>query len=158
MKTVTEMEQVNWVSGRWHQWPQQQSQRWKPSHRERRPFVGQANWRHLADVPEKTAVGKTKARPEGDVSVGVDRLDSLPEVEHVSLKQLTLHVCMLLALVTGQRGHTFHLLKVVEIKLKESKFTILYSEKHKQSRPGFHVEPAETLAFEHNSRLCSVKR
>ena len=43
---------------------------------------------------------KTKARPEGDVSVGVDRLDSLPEVEHVSLKQLTLRVCMLLALVT----------------------------------------------------------
>ena len=54
---------------------------------------------------------KTKARPEGDVSVGVDRLDSLPEVEHVSLKQLTLRVCMLLSLVTGQRGHAFHFLK-----------------------------------------------
>ena len=119
------MEQVNWVSGRWHQWPQQQSQRRKPSHRERRPFVGQANWRHLADVPEKTAVGKTKARPEGDVSVGVDRLDSLPEVEHVSLKQLTLRVCMLLALVII-KGHAFHFLKVQDIKLKESKCTILY--------------------------------
>ena len=54
---------------------------------------------------------KTKARPEGDVSVGVDRLDSLPEVDHVSLKQLTLRVCMLLALVTGHRGHAFHFLK-----------------------------------------------
>ena len=103
-------------------------------------------------------MGKTKARPEGDVSVGLDRLDSLPEVEHVSLKQLTLSVCMLFALVTGHRGHAFHFLKVEDIKLKESKFTILYSEKHKQSRPGFHVEPAETLVFEHNSRLCSVKR
>lgn len=103
-------------------------------------------------------MGKTKARPEGDVSVGLDRLDSLPEVEHVSLKQLTLRVCMLLALVTGQRGHALHFLKVEDIKLKESKFTILYSEKHKQSLPGFHVEPAETLAFEQNSRLCSVKR
>ena len=48
-------------------------------------------------------MGKTKARPEGDVSVGLDRWDSLPEAEHVSLKQLTLRVCMLLALVTGQR-------------------------------------------------------
>ena len=65
---------------------------------------------------------------------------------------------MLLALVTGQRRHAFHYLKVEDITLKVSKFTILYSEKHKQSRPGFHVEPAETLAFEQNSRLCSVKR
>ena len=103
-------------------------------------------------------MGKTKAKPEGDVSVDLDRLDSLPEVEHVSLKQLTLRVCMLLALVTGQRGHAFHFLKLEDIKFKESKFTILYSEKHKQSRPGFHVEPAETLVFEQNSRLCSVKR
>ena len=78
-------------------------------------------------VPEEIAVGKTKARPEGDVSVGLDRLDSLPEVEHVSLKQLTVRVCMLLALVTGQRGHAFHFLKVEDITLKVSKFTILYS-------------------------------
>ena len=76
-------------------------------------------------------MGKTKARPEGDVSVGLDRSDSLPEVEHLSLNQLTLRVCVLLALVTGQRGHVFHYLKVEDIKLKESKFTILYSEKHK---------------------------
>ena len=103
-------------------------------------------------------MGKTKARPEGDVSAGLDRLDSLPEVEHVSLKQLTLRVCMLLALVTGQKRHAFHSLKVEDIKLKESKFTILYSEKHTLSKPGFHVEPAETLAFEQNCRLLSVKR
>ena len=65
-------------------------------------------------------MGKTKARPEGDVSIGLDRLDSLPEVEHVSLKQLTLGVCMFLGLVTGQRGHTYHLLKVKDITPKES--------------------------------------
>ena len=76
-------------------------------------------------VPEEIAVGKTKARPEGDVSVGLDRLDSLPEVEQVSLKQLTLRVCMLLALVII-KGHAFHFLKVQDIKLKESKCTILY--------------------------------
>jgi len=78
-------------------------------------------------------VGKTKARPEGDVSVGLDRLDSLPEVEHVSLKQLTLRVCMLLALVTGQRGHAFHFLKVGDITLKESKCTMLYSENNNKT-------------------------
>ena len=88
--------------------------------------------------------------------------------EHVSLKQLTLRVCMLLALVTGQRRHAFHYLKVEDITLKESKCTILYSEKqnkkqnkkqqqHKQSWPGLHVEPAERSAIEQNCRLCSVK-
>ena len=37
----------------------------------------------------------------------------------MSLKQLTLRVCMLLALVTGQREHAFHFLKVEDIKLKK---------------------------------------
>ena len=101
---------------------------------------------------------KTKARPEGDVNVGLDRWDSLPEVEHVSLKQPTLRACMLLALVTGQRGHAYHLLKVSKRYKIERTIAHYYSEKHKQSRPEFHVEPAETLAFEKNSRLSSVKR
>ena len=37
-------------------------------------------------------------------------------------------------------------------------YTLFRKKKHKQSWPGFHVEPAETLAFEQNSRLCLVKR
>ena len=98
--------------------------------------------------------------------------------EHVSLKQLTLRVCMLLALVSGQRRHPFHYLKVEDITLKESKCTILYldppppphphpkkktqkhthtQQQHKQSWPGLHVEPAERLVIEQNCRLCSVK-
>ena len=72
-------------------------------------------------------MGKTKARPERDVSVGLDRLDSLPEVEHVSLKQLTVRVCMLLALVTGQRGHAFHFLKVEDIIIFNRFYIALFS-------------------------------
>ena len=50
-----------------------------------------------------------------------------------------------------------HLLKVEDMKMQETKCTVFFSEKHKQSRPGVHAEPAEILAFNSNSNLCLVK-
>lgn len=81
-------------------------------------------------------------------------LDSLPVVEDMSLKELTLCMCMLLALVTGQRCQALHLLKVTDLTFQDLKCTILFSGKHKQSRPGFHREPAEILPYIKNSKLC----
>ena len=36
--------------------------RWKASQRERRPFVGQAHWRHLADGPRGNSSGEDKGQ------------------------------------------------------------------------------------------------
>ena len=81
-------------------------------------------------------------------------LCSLPDVNDMSLKELTLRMSMLLALITGQRGQALHLLKVSDIKFHGPKCTIQYSEKHKQSRPGFHTEPVDILPFTKNQKLC----
>ena len=83
-------------------------------------------------------------------------MNSLPEISDLSLKELTLRMCMLLALLTGQRGQALHLLKIQDLKFKQSKCIIVFSGKHKQSRPGFHTEPAEILSFEKNPKLCLV--
>lgn len=42
-------------------------------------------------------------------------LDQLPEAKHLLLKDLTLKTCMLLALVTGQRGHALRTLTVEDV-------------------------------------------
>ena len=101
-------------------------------------FLPQQNGRSVGSNPDVCCVAKGvfEARPplpkyqeKWDVNIVLNHLDSLPEVEDMSLKQLTLRMCMLLALLTGQRGHAFHLLKVEDIKLKDSLCTIIYSEK-----------------------------
>ena len=83
-------------------------------------------------------------------------LDSLPDIDHLSLKDLTLKTCMLLALLTGQRGQALHSLKREDIKIQHNKCVIVFSEKQKHSKPGVHLEPAHISAFPHNSKLCVV--
>ena len=41
--------------------------RWKASQRERRPFVGQANWRHLADGPRGNSSGEDRGQTRARV-------------------------------------------------------------------------------------------
>ena len=98
-----------------------------------------------------------KYRETWDVNTVLDYFDSQPAISDMSLKQLTLRMCKLLALLTGQRGQALHLLKVEDLKMQETKCTIFFSEKHKQSRHGVHTEPAEILAFNSNPNLCLVK-
>ena len=77
-----------------------------------------------------------------------------PGVKSYVLKQLTLRMCMLLALLTGQRG--FASVKVGDLKLHDTKCIIHFSDKHKYSRPGLNMEPAEILALSENPKLCLV--
>ena len=65
---------------------------------------------------------------------------------------------MLLALVTGQRGHALFQLKVSDIKFSDdhSRCVIHYSDKHKHTRAGTHSAPADIRQF-HEEKLCPVK-
>ena len=56
-----------------------------------------------------------------DVEVVLNYLISLFPMYRLSLKDLTLETCMLLALVTGKRGHTLHSLCVNDVKLSGNK-------------------------------------
>ena len=86
----------------------------------------------------------------------LDYMCSLPKIADLTLKQLTLRTVMLLALLTEQRGHALHLLKIGDIRMHHNKCVIVFSSKHKQTKPGAHTEPAEISAFTQNPKICLV--
>lgn len=92
-----------------------------------------------------------------NVNVVLDYFDKLHQLHELSLKELTLKTCMLVALVTGQRGHALHSLMVDDIRVFDQKCVIVFSSKHKTTKPGFHTEPAEILEFTDNEKLCPVR-
>lgn len=91
-----------------------------------------------------------------DINQVLDYFCSLPDICDLSLKQLTLKTAMLLALLTGQRGHALHSLNVDDLRMSSDKCVVVFSAKHKQTKPGVHSKPAEIYAFSSNKKLCLV--
>ena len=72
-------------------------------------------------------------------------------------KELTLKTCLLISLVTGQRGHTLYSLRVNDVKMEENKCVFFFlPQKQKTTRPGSHPEPAEIRTFPDNIKLCPI--
>ena len=92
-----------------------------------------------------------------DVNTVLRYLDGLGPVEKVSLKDLTLRTCMLLALVTGQRGHALHSLKTSDVRIRGSTCTLTYSTVLKTTRQGSHTAPIEIQKQVDNPNICPVK-
>lgn len=92
-----------------------------------------------------------------DVGVVLNYLASLPEIDQLTFKQLTLRTVMLLALVTGQRGHALYQLKLSDVKLSSTRCCLSYSAKHKHTRPGVHTSPADIRSFSEDKKLCPVE-
>ena len=85
-------------------------------------------------------------------------LNTVPSIQDLSAKELTLRTATLLSLLTGQRGHALHSLKLNDIRFtKDESKCKIFSEKHKTSKPGAHTEPSEILAYVENPKLCLVK-
>ena len=90
-----------------------------------------------------------------DVDNVLQYLAGWPSVEKLSLKQLSLRLVMLLALLSGQRGQTIHTLKSEDVRLKDDKCVLVFSAVLKQTKPGSHIQPSELEleAFE-NKKTC----
>ena len=85
-------------------------------------------------------------------------LNTVPSIQDLSAKELTLRTATLLSLLTGQRRHALHSLKLNDIRFtKDESKCKIFSEKHKTSKPGAHTEPSEILAYVENPKLCLVK-
>ncbi|XP_069109039.1 uncharacterized protein, partial [Argopecten irradians] len=89
-----------------------------------------------------------------DVKTVLDYLESI-NIGNISLKDLTLKLTMLLALVSGQRVQTLHTLSVNNVKCVEDNVEIKVTALLKQSKPGKHLS---VLTFEKfsNENLCVV--
>lgn len=74
----------------------------------------------------------------------------------MTLKDLTLRLVMLLALLTGQRHQTIHSLDISHMDLKDDKCTFYINKVLKHTKPGKHQKPIELLAFKADARLCII--
>jgi hypothetical protein len=75
-------------------------------------------------------------------------------VKHLSLKDLTLKLVMLIALVNAARVHTIQLLTVKGYKKLPSEFIFQFDNFLKQNRPSYNVSSLHLKCYPPDRRLC----
>lgn len=91
-----------------------------------------------------------------NVSVVLKHLKSWSPTEELSLKQLTLKLIMLIALLSGQRVQTLHLLSIDSMDKTNDSVKFVVNHLVKQSRPGYSLPPIDLRAFPDDRDLCVV--
>ena len=89
-----------------------------------------------------------------DVGVVLKKLQSLSPVRMLSLRQLTLKLVMLLALLAGLRGQSLHLIDIRNITVNRNLLKIRFGDILKQTRPGFQQEEISIKAYAPNRGIC----
>ena len=92
-----------------------------------------------------------------DVTVVLDYLAKFGLPEKLSLKNLTLKVVMLMALLSGQRRQTLHTLSIDCMQISSDKCVFFINSLLKTSRPGKHLACLEFQAYAPDVSLCIVK-
>ena len=64
---------------------------------------------------------------------------------------------MLLALLSGQRGQTLHLIDIRNVHVSDSNVKIVIGDLLKNSKPGKHLGEMNFPAYKYNENLCIVK-
>lgn len=82
------------------------------------------------------------------------REKSIPQEQ--SLKDLTLHLTFLLALLSGQRCQTIKCLSIDNMEVSEDCYIFKITEKVKQTRPGVHIQPLNFQKYPIDAKLCVV--
>ncbi len=72
------------------------------------------------------------------------------------MQMLSYKLTMLLALLSGQRGQTIHLLDIRNMSLSKSHVCFRIGDLVKQSRPGTHIQELSFKAYAPDRRLCIV--
>jgi hypothetical protein len=89
-----------------------------------------------------------------DVSKVLSYLRKLSPVKYITLKDLTLKLCMLIALTCATRTQSIHLLSVNNVHKLSSEFVIEIEGLLKQSRPGYRNPQIHLKAYPPDRRLC----
>lgn len=91
-----------------------------------------------------------------DTDLVLKYLASLAPVRRIGLKDLTLKLTTLLALLSGQRCQTLHLMRTSNMTITGNSIKIRISELLKQTRPGHHLQELHIKAYAPDRRLCIV--
>ena len=89
-----------------------------------------------------------------DVDLVLATLRGMSPVEHLTLKDLTLKLTMLMALVQAARVQTLHLISMVGYKRLKDGFIFGFTGALKQTRPNYKVVNLEFKAYPPDRRLC----
>ena len=92
-----------------------------------------------------------------DVSVVFKYLKKLHPPQSLSLKELSLKLVTLLALLAGQRHQTLSCLNVINMSFTEDAVKFRITEVLKHTRPGHHIPELVFPAYDIDERLCPVK-
>ena len=91
-----------------------------------------------------------------DVNVVLNLLRKWAPANSLPLKELTLKLCTLIALISAQRVQSLHLLHLDYMKMKESSAQFIFKELLKQDRPGNANFNLKMNAYPPDRRLCVV--
>ncbi|XP_053406385.1 uncharacterized protein LOC123525594 [Mercenaria mercenaria] len=89
-----------------------------------------------------------------DVNLVLNYLRKLSPVKHLSLKELTLKLVMLIAITNAARAQTVHLLSINNMNKSSSQFVFKFDSLLKQSRPGADFSVFVLKAYPPDRRLC----
>ena len=98
----------------------------------------------------------TKYKEIWDISTVLTYIKTLYPLEKISLKELTLKVVMLLAILSSQRCQTLHALQTKDMLVTDSKVVFIVKSLLKTSRPGKKETNIELQAYDSDKSLCPV--
>ena len=75
---------------------------------------------------------------------------------NLSMKQLTMNVTMLMALLSAQRVQTLSFMDIQDMSFSSDKIIVTINNRLKQSRPGKHLKPIAFKAYPQDTKLCIV--
>jgi hypothetical protein len=91
-----------------------------------------------------------------DPTIVLNYLKGLGPAKSLGIKDLTLKLVTLMALVSAQRAQSLHLLNTKHMKRKKNLVTFRFSKPLKQCRPGISNPILEFKAYVPNRRICVV--
>lgn len=89
-----------------------------------------------------------------DVNIVLKYLKSLSPLSSLSLLQLSHKLVVLLALLSGQRGHTLHLIDIRNIHFQENSVKIVIGDMLKTSNAKRHLGEIELMKYDVDPDLC----
>ena len=90
-----------------------------------------------------------------DVSIVLKYIDNMGDSVTLCLKDLSLKLCMLFALISGQRAQTLAALDITQMFVYEDRVEFNINSLMKQSRPSYHIKPLVFLKYD-KCTLCPV--
>ena len=91
-----------------------------------------------------------------DVDQVLNYLRDMGMPDTLTLPQLTKKLCMMLLILSGQRGQTVHVLDIVNMTLTDDVVSFRIAELLKTSRPNRHQQEIKFQAYPHDPCLCIV--